>query len=187
VARKGNDAKFFEPVVLFKADTMAVASRAAQIFSTLGASIAFVDEGGVGGGVVDRMRQLQVPVIGVNFAASPDNPDVNDGAKYANKRAELYGRMRLWLHKGSIPDKVHGLDMGFVDELTSPMYGLNDREAIQLERKRDMRKRGIKSPNLADALALTFAYTVVPKALELPAVLHQTPDFNPFDRERMVA
>ena len=56
----------------------------------------FVDGGGVGGGVVDRLRQLSITCIDVNFGAKADD------ARYLNKRAEMWGRMKEWLVGGSI-------------------------------------------------------------------------------------
>jgi hypothetical protein len=78
---------------------------------------------------------------------------------YANKRAEIWGSMRTWLRDGAI-DK----DPELIADLTGVEYGyvLRDgRDAIQLERKEDMKRRGLLSPDNGDALALTFAYPVL--------------------------
>lgn len=184
VPRKGRDAVTHASELLYGLDTMQVAARVAKAFLTLHATVCFVDEGGVGGGVVDRLRDLRIPVIGVDFGSGADMDDANDGTKYANKRAEIWGRTRNWLKDGSIPAKIPGSDISTVDELTGPNYGLNNREEIQLESKKDMRKRGIKSPNWADALACTFAEPVfVPNTVDTedfqPTV---TPDYNPYER-----
>lgn len=166
------------------ADTMEVAGRAATAFLRYHATVVFVDEGGVGGGVVDRLRQLRIPVIGVDFGSKPDGTNPDDGAKYANKRAEIWGAMREWLRRGSIPPIDTGENITLVDELTGPNYGLNTAEAIQLESKKDMRRRGVPSPNVADALATTFAYPsyevdlrTVPEELQAPTI---APDYDPF-------
>lgn len=187
--RKGLDAVTLPVEVIFGADTMEVAARVAAVFLRLHATIAFVDSGGVGGGVCDRLRQLQIPVMDVDFGALPDNYNVNDGTKYANKRAEIWGSMRTWLKRGSVPERVQSLEMTVVDELTSPTYGMNNNEAILLESKKDMRRRGVKSPNIADALACTFAYPVyVPDKYEAERnAAHETPDYNPYERERVAA
>ncbi|NDH62703.1 MAG: hypothetical protein EBY18_13875 [Alphaproteobacteria bacterium] len=142
----------------------------------------FVDEGGVGGGVVDRLRQLGVPhVIGVNFAGRPDGwaPE-GTGPLYANKRAEIWGRMKDWLKAGAIVD-----DPTLVQDLTGVEYGYDARNAIQLERKDDMKKRGLASPDLGDALALTFAQPVHPQwqrreADLQPRILDQDHDYDFF-------
>jgi len=149
-------------------DTMQFAAKVAASFLLHNATICMVDEGGVGGGVVDRLRQLQIPVIGVNFGASPDGITADD-TKYANKRAEIWGGMREWLATGSIPNITTGEDTNLVDELTGPTYGMVVRktgEAIQLESKKEMRARGVASPNVADALACTFAFPTF--EIELP-------------------
>ena len=187
--RKGRDAQTNPPEVYPGIDTMALAMKIVQAVDRYKATMVFVDEGGVGGGVVDRLRQLQCPVIGVDFGAGPDGlGDV--GTKYANKRAEIWGLMRQWLPTGKIVDSIRGMDISLVNELCGPAYGLNAKEAIQLESKKDMRRRGVPSPNIADALACTFAQPVWSVVDERriaevgPAV---APDYDPFSRERMVA
>lgn len=126
----------------------------------------------------------------VDFGSSPDGLNADDGAKYANKRAEIWGAMRSWLSGGAIPNLKTGEHTTLVDELVGPNYGLNNAEAIQLEKKADMRKRGVPSPNAADALACTFAFPVFqhrtggPPVGEKPTI---APDYNPFDREHMYA
>lgn len=186
--RKGRDAVSLPIEVLFKQDTQVVAARVAATFLRLRATLAMVDSGGVGGGVVDRLRVLRIPVVAVDFGSSPDMDDVNDGARYANKRAEIWGRMREWLKDGAIPPKVQGLEETLVDELTGPNYGLNSNEAIQLESKKEMRKRGVKSPNVADALACTFAMPVyVPSAADEELPPPYTPDYSPYAPEYLAS
>ena len=78
---------------------------------------------------------------------------------YANKRAEIWGSMREWLRGGAIDN-----DPELIADLTGVEYGyvLRDgRDAIQLERKEDMKRRGLASPDNGDALALTFSYPVL--------------------------
>jgi hypothetical protein len=76
---------------------------------------------------------------------------------YANKRAEMWGTMKDWLkEEGMIED-----DQGLKDDLTGPEAFMNLRGRLQLESKDDMKKRGLPSPNKADALSLTFAYPVL--------------------------
>jgi len=153
------------------------------------ADAVFVDGGGVGGGVVDRLRQLNIPVIDVQFGAKSDNYNAvsEAGIVYANKRAEIWGSLREWLAIGAIPD-----DHQLHAELIGPQYGYVDREgrpAILLEAKKDMKARGLASPDIADALALTFAYPVAPRRLRGepdPAALIDT-EYNPFDLEEEAA
>src|SRR5690606_8484464 len=186
--RCGRDARSIPPIILPGIDTMKLAARVAQVYAEYHAQTVFVDEGGVGGGVVDRLRMLNVPVIGVDFGSAADGTNVDDrGTKYANKRAEIWGAMRSWLATASIPEIKTGEHTTLVDELTGPNFGLNSREEIQLESKKEMRKRGVPSPNVADALACTFAYPTI----ELPRTIFSEPlkpvvadDYNPFEKER---
>jgi hypothetical protein len=186
--RKGRDGQTFSPIRLRGLDTMALAGRVADEFLNRRADACFVDGTGVGGGVVDRLRQLHIPVSDIQFGSKPDSLGFltgDGGTKYANKRAEIWGAMREWLKVGSIPDLPE-----LRAQLVGPQYGFNNRNEIQLERKEDMKKRGLESPDLADALALTFSF---PVALR-PAEGHMGPDhplveseYNPFSPERMVA
>lgn len=158
--RKGRDGRSHPPLKFRGLDTMQLASRVAEQYEFYRADAVFVDGTGVGGGVVDRLRQLRVPVIDVQFGSKADrsNPGAEQ-AVYANKRAEMWGWMRDWLKGGAIPDdpdlrqQLEGCEYGFVL--------LQGQEAIALERKADMKKRGLPSPDMADALALTFAYPVM--------------------------
>lgn len=172
--RRSRDAHSEPWIVLRKLDTMEVAARVAHHYQRVKPDAVFVDETGVGAGVVDRLRQLGVPITAVNFGGKPD--DLTN-AKVRNKRAEMWVRMREWL-KGqvSIPD-----DDRLAAELTSVEYKHDENNAILLERKEDMRKRGLPSPDRADALALTFAYPVTRVALE------DTWDNDPRDRGRAEA
>ena len=102
----------------------------------------------MGAGVVDRGHQLGHRWIGVAFGSR-----ANDNRKYSNKRAEIWGEMRDWLPQADIPFE----DIELKNDLETPQYGFNNREQIQLEKKSDMKKRGLNSPDKGDALALTFA------------------------------
>jgi hypothetical protein len=184
--RKGRDARSIPAVRLRGLDTMQVAARVVEESQRLRADAVFVDEGGVGGGVVDRCRQLRLFVFGVQFGGKADRHDiVTQGERYANKRAEMWGSMRAWLQTGAIEDS---------DDLTRaarwPSYGFNVRDEVQLERKEDMRRRGVPSPDWGDALALTFAYPVSTNdaagrdGVQTP--LYET-EYNPFDAAGLVA
>lgn len=137
-------------------DSMLLVTMAADVLNRVypgGQKIAamFVDETGVGGPIVDRLKQLgHHNVHGVQFAGKA--PDI----KYANMRAYIWANMRDWLEKGAIPDS-EGLEI----DLTGPGYKhLGD--ALCLESKEAMKDRGLDSPDQADALALTLARNVAP-------------------------
>lgn len=134
-----------------------------------------VDEGGVGGGPKDMLRDDGYPVRGIQFGEGADDPQT-----YSRKREEMWGRMKLWLGDGgTIPN-----DSGLIEDLTGPEYDILPGGQVKLESKKDMKKRGLSSPDAADALALTFAhrieeYTPLP---ELVARRHagSRRDFDPF-------
>jgi hypothetical protein len=158
--RKGRDARSIPMVRLRGVDTMTLASRVVELAMAYRADAVFVDGSGVGGGVVDRCRQLRLNVHDIQFGGKADRADiVTQGERYANKRAEMWGSLRAWLPTGAIED-----DKDLSDQLLAPTYGYNGKDEIQLERKSDMRARGVASPDMADALALGFAYPVVPNA-----------------------
>lgn len=187
--RKGRDGRTTPPIILRGVDTMTLAGKVAETAMRLRADAIFVDGGGVGGGVVDRLRQLRVQCFDVQFGAKPDGcwAQDNSGEKYANKRAELWGTLRAWLKTGAIWD-----NQSLIDELISPTYGFNADNAIQLERKEDMRRRGAASPDIADALALTFAFPVMASAAAgREGHEHGEPlvksEYDPFDLKTMAA
>lgn len=143
-------------------DTMQTSGRIVDLYSTYKPDMIFIDGGGVGGGVVDRVRQL-IPsnkVSEVNFGSSP-----SDQAQYFNKRAEMWGETKNALIAGlELPN-----DPELCEELPTVEYGFTSKQQIQLEKKEDMKKRGLSSPDCADALCLTFASKVIkdkPKAIK---------------------
>lgn len=159
--RVGRDASSYAWKTLRGVDTMELAARIVDEAKEFKPDAIFVDEGSMGGGVIDRLNQLRQPVIGVQFGAKSDRANADQDAQvvYANKSAEMWGAMREWLRGGSIPD-----DPDLAEQLTSREYGYvikDGKDAIALEKKSDMAKRGLSSPDRADALALTFAYDVI--------------------------
>jgi hypothetical protein len=135
-------------------DTMQTASRIVEQYQIHNPDMIFIDGGGVGGGVIDRVKQLLPPekVMEVNFGSSANNP-----VKYFNKRAEMWGEMRDAIYGAmELPD-----DNELERELTSVEYGFSNKQQIQLEKKEDMKKRGLASPDNGDAVALTFAQPVI--------------------------
>lgn len=132
-------------------DTTLMGDLVAQNADKYEVDAIFVDAVGVGVGVVDRLRYLGRQVIGVKFGARSAK------AEYLNKRAECWGNMRDWLVSGGSLDDNNE----FREELINVNYGYTPTNQIQLERKELMKKRGVTSPDLADALALTFAHEVL--------------------------
>jgi hypothetical protein len=109
-----------------------------------------VDVIGLGAGVVDRLREMGLPVRGVNVgeAASVDEK------RFMRLRDELWFRVRDWF---DARDCTIVRDDGLISELVAPKYKIESSGKIKVESKDDMKKRGIKSPNKADAFCLTFA------------------------------
>ena len=175
--RRGRDARTIEWTHYRGLSTMQLAARVAELVRVHQADKVFVDGGGVGGGVVDRLQDLLVhQVTEVNFGSKAED------IRYNNKRAEMWGNMRDWLDLGSIPDNNNEL----VDDLIGLEYSFTPTNKIQLEKKEDMKKRGLASPDMADALALTFAYPVAPKGLPKDRAdkRNKRRDYNPYKRNR---
>ncbi len=151
-------------------DTMQTASRIAEFVEREEPDAIFIDGAGVGGGVVDRLRQLGHDVIDVNGGGR-----AADDIAYFNLRAEMWGKMRAWLATGALPE-----DSELTADLAAPEYGFDARNRLQLERKEDMKKRGLASPDSADALALTFAAPVRAQAHEAARMPRTQADYDPF-------
>lgn len=164
--RRGRDARTIPPIILRGKDTMAVAAIVCEKVTEYGVEMVFIDETGVGGGVVDRCRQLGIDenLIGVNNGSSSDTPV--DGELIANKGAECWARGRQWLKSGGAIANDNDLRA----QLEGREYGFNAHNQIVLEKKSDMKKRGLSSPDRADALFLTFAYPVAPRPMELDEI-----------------
>lgn len=112
-----------------------------------------VDVIGMGAGVVDRLRELNLPVRGINVAESPASKQ-----KYINLRAELWFEMRDWFSQRACKIPRHEQ---LIEQLASVKYSFASNGKVKLERKEDMRNRLKFSPDAADALALTFASTAI--------------------------
>jgi hypothetical protein len=135
----------------------------------------FVDVGGVGGGVVDILRSWGKPysdlIRPVNFGSAPFavQPKDRDGRQLAgpkNRRAEMWGNSKEWL------DQEGGADIPDLDSLQSdacaPGYSYDVNQRLQLESKPDMKRRGVRSPDEWDAVALTFAEPVAERPVVKP-------------------
>lgn len=186
--RKGRDARSIEWKFFRGLSTVELANRVAEANSSLSADGIFIDGGGVGGGVVDNVRAAHLFCHDIQFGAKDDVGGWafgNEGERYANKRAAMWGAMRQWIKTGALPN-----DPELKAQLIGPTYTFNARNEIQLESKEDMMRRGVSSPDRADALALTFAYPLQAHSraggehLQPPLVEHE---YDPFSEKRMVA
>ena len=161
--RRGRDARSIPPVKFRNIDTMQLAAHVAAQYDLHRPDAVFIDVGGPGAGVVDRCRQLNVPVFEVAFGsrAMPRRDEGHGTQSYYNLRAQMWGLMRDWLISGMIDD-----DPDLITDLTSIQYeyrALEGVDAILLERKADMKMRGLASPDNGDALAMTWAMPVQPR------------------------
>ena len=108
-----------------------------------------VDTIGLGSGVADRLRELGLNVRDVNVAeSSAMNPNAN------KLRDELWLSVKEWLATKSVKLPA---DEQLRHELVAPRYTFTSSGKVQVESKDSMRKRGMRSPDLADALCLSFA------------------------------
>lgn len=147
VHRKGNTAKVLE--VVNGNDTMQLAGKAARYLREHPEAVLYIDVIGLGAGIFDRLREqpaIAHRVFGVNSAGK-----ARDDAEYINIRVESWANVRDWLR-----DAVLEKHEGFY-ELAQPKYKITSAGKIQLESKEDMKKRGVASPNIGDALALTLS------------------------------
>lgn len=131
-------------------DTMQTVGCIIEAIEEFKPTLTVIDEGGLGYGILDRLNEQRYKVRGVNFAWASKTPIM-----YMNKRAELWGAMRDWLKSAALPP-----DRRLKADLTGVQQKLTSSGAIQLESKKDMRSRGLASPDAADAIAVTFAFPV---------------------------
>lgn len=133
-------------------DLMATADRLVEAITAQRPDAVVVDDVGIGAGVVDRLRQLGHKVFAFNGGAA-----AIDKALYANRRAETWGLLRDAMREGMELPK----DSELHDDLVGPEYAFTPKQQIILEKKEDMKKRGLASPDVADMLAMTFAVNPV--------------------------
>ena len=108
-----------------------------------------VDSIGIGAGVVDRLQELDLPARGINVAESSAMKD-----KYSRLRDELWFSAKEWFEtkECSIPEQEE-----LISDLSKPRFKFTSNGKLKVESKDEMRKRGMNSPDLADAFCLTFA------------------------------
>ena len=151
-------------------DTTQVAMRVMGHIVKENARGCIVDGDGIGGGVIDfinlqieggSMREWVSKRKWFRLVDYHGGASAGDQFMYFNRRAEMWGAMRNWLETGSIPDDPE-LEM----DLTGPEYFFSAKNQIQLEKKEDMKKRGLSSPDIGDMLAMSFALDPTPKTRE---------------------
>lgn len=151
VIQKRQGLAALEPIVMQGLDNMEVVGRVAAVIQEWKPDAVFIDAGR-GEGVIDRLRQLGFErIIEINFGAKPTDPS------YRNKRSEMWDAMAKWFAAGggipNIPD--------LKTDLCVPTYRYDSTNRFALESKDAIKARGMRSPDLGDALSLTFAMPVV--------------------------
>ena len=142
----------FDPLSYRGIDNMELAARVAAEIVLWEPDAVFIDSG-AGAGVIDRLRQLGYDVTEVPFGGKATMANL-----FLNRRAEMWWAMKEWIDLGgAIPN-----DNALKQELATPIYWFDSAGRKVLEPKDEIKKRlqGGGSPDLADALALTFAYPV---------------------------
>lgn len=185
VARSGDDRTvitlrqgrvMFKPKILRVPDLMVVCGVVADTANTHKVKKIFVDQVGMGAGVVDRLREVGYVVEGVEAGGGAYEPQ-----RFRRKRDELWWKTAEWVKGGGcIPD-----DPDLIRELCAPTHKFGSDGRVEVESKTDMKKRLGMSPDIADSLCLTFS-SPVPSELPVDVdfgdsrggVVH---DYNPFE------
>jgi hypothetical protein len=161
IARQGDDRSCifrrqgpmtWDPIWFQEKNLMVTARRIAEQYQLFRPDAIFIDGGGVGAGAVDALREMGIPVIEIQFGAKASDP------RFYNARTEMWFNMYHWLRSGGRLHPSADIKM----DLTGPTHWTNDKGQTQIESKDDMVKRGLRSQDLADGLALTFAMPVQP-------------------------
>lgn len=162
VVRQGRD---IVAIKRFKGDdTMTTVGNVIDAIEEYKPVLTVIDEGGLGYGILDRLTEQRYKVRGVNFGWKAKNP-----VMWQNKRSEMWGAMREWLKTAAI-----SRDRQLKADLVGPMRKFNSSGAIMLESKKEMRSRGLASPDAADALAVTFAYPVASRGYNVKQTVRRT-------------
>jgi len=176
VARFGQDATVIatrrgrrvDPLLVHsQKDTMETAGLIMAAYRETGASTVKVDEIGIGAGVVDRLRELKCPAVGVNVASAPVEPE-----RFTNLRTELWWNLRELLNPNprANPNPIAlPPDDQLLADLTNVKYRITSKGQTQLESKEEIKKRLGRSPDRGDAVVLAFAPAIKqdPTALEV--------------------
>jgi hypothetical protein len=143
-------------------DTMLVAQQVGLSMDKWKPDAVFVDStGGYGVGVVDALRQINKSPIEVYFSGRALDP------RYFNKRSEMWFEMAKWVKDGGALPR----DQELAEELIAATYTFQG-DKFRLGDKDDIKDLIGRSPDKADALALTFAYPVT------PSLAHIHPSFD---------
>lgn len=139
----------FKPVTMRNATSDQIAARVAQAKNKWDSDLELIDDtGGYGSGVIDCLRTTGYTPHGVHFSGAPRD------SRYKNLRAEMWFKMADWIKSGGCLPKIPEM----VAELTTPTYTFDASGKFVLEAKDQIKQRLGRSPDLADALAITFSF-----------------------------
>lgn len=150
--RRGRDLRSIPLISANGLSTVQVTERTIELINKYKPDATLIEGVGPGQGVIDQLRARNYRVIEVYPGSNADKFQI-----YGNKRAEWWSRMRTWIDEvGCLPE-----DPELYAQLVSILYKISDtNQKMYMESKRDMSARGLRSPDKADALSLTFATTV---------------------------
>jgi len=168
----------WEPIIMKNANPMEVTGRLLAEVRDFKPDAVFIDDtGGYGSGVVHRVKELGHSAVGIHFGGKPDDP------RYRNKRTEMWMKMRDWIMEGAaMPNNIN-----LKNDLVAPTYRIPSTGIVELEPKDKIKERLGRSPDVADALALTFAHDVMPRHMtalhsDKPGLAYTGPsDYNPYE------
>lgn len=177
VARFGDDRtvlfprqglRALKPVILRQMRTDLIANRVMAAKQRWGWEQVFVDDTGHWGhGVIDNLIGAGYAPVGIQFHGKANDE------RYANRRAEMWIEMAKWVKRGGVLPNVEGLKQ----ELTAVTYTFDKSGRFLIEDKDLIKEKIGRSPDLADALALTFCQVEMPKGSvleKLPFAVAQT-------------
>ncbi len=150
--RRGREFAYRPPIRIYGQSTMVLVAKIAELYNELKPDAIFIDGGGIGGPVCDRLTELQIPHIPIN------NEKPATDRKWSNLGTQCWGNLRDLLPDIHLPD-----DETLQTDLTTRLYDYDRHNAQRLESKRAMKDRGVASPDDADAAALCCAFPVGPR------------------------
>lgn len=170
----------FQPIEMRNARTNDISARVAAAKVKWGSEMEFVDgTGGYGSGVIDFLMQAGHSPQEIHFSGKAID------SRYFNKRSEMWFEMAEWVKRGGALPNIPSL----LKELTAPTYTFQNGK-FRVEEKDQIKKRLQFSPDLADALGLTFALPEMPAADSLAGIKQArhgnkaVAEWDPFDQKR---
>jgi hypothetical protein len=179
--RKGHDCRSIPPAIFRGLSIAELEDRVVWLHNQYQPVQWMIDGGGVGGGLIDHLRRRNLLVVDVQFGSRADQGI--DGVKYANKRAEMYGLLRQALDYLALP-----VNAELKEQLTCFEYAFNQRGEILLESKDSLRRRGVSSPDISDALATTYACetALLPALSEWAQPRGAVSEYDPFSEDALL-